>query len=44
MRHGSSYMGGVRTQDMDPIRIPIRIPETDLVRHLIISPHHIQLS
>jgi hypothetical protein len=37
MRHGSSYMGGVRTQDMDPIRIP----EIDLVRHLIISPHHI---
>jgi hypothetical protein len=37
MGHGSSYMGGVRTQDMDPIRIP----ETDLVRHLIISPHHI---
>ena len=34
------YMGGFRTQDMDPIRIP----ETDLVRHLIVSPHHIQLS
>jgi hypothetical protein len=40
MRHGSSYMGGVITQDMNPMRIP----EKDLVRHLIISPHHIQLS
>jgi hypothetical protein len=40
MRHGSSYMGGVRTQDMDPIRIT----KTDVVRHLLISPHHIQLS